>query len=287
MNAHYEKLFLLFSDWLKKQDYSTNTQKVYTKTIESFLMCVDSFGVNGLKNVSEELLRKFITTRGGKPYAQANINLRQSALGLFYGWAHANRYCLTNMMLEYKKTKINQTVFPKKPIIQAKPVVLTPEEQLRLINMPGDDFITLRDKCMINTILISGLYAKEMVKLLIDDIDLEGGYIKYTNRQIPIDLELCEDMYREYLLARPITGPDPDAALLFVNKKAQPLNKQVLYRVVSKAMTAAGINKKQQGADILRQTAICNMFAAGKTMEEVRAITGISTLKNLQKYCEC
>ena len=49
-------------------------------------------------------------------------------------------------------------------------------------------------------------------------------------------------------------------------------------------MQEAGIIKPHLGPEILRQTAIVNMINSGKTIEEIQAITGIKTLKNIQRY---
>ena len=285
MNKHYGKLFSLFSAWLGKQDYSTSTQETYLKVIGNFLANIDSIGVNKLKNVSEKLLTSFITTRGGKTYAQANINLRQSAVSLFYGWAYANRYCLINVMLKYKKTKLNKIEFPKQVTVTTAPSILTPAEQLRLISIPGDDFIAVRNKCIVSTILVGGLYAEEIIGLLVDDVDLDNDCINCNGRKIPIDLKPYHDIYQNWAMFRPISSQAPESGLLFLTKNARPLTKRALYRIVSETMTAAGINAKQLGPDILRRTAICNMFVAGKTIEEVSAVTGIDTLVSLQRYC--
>ena len=58
----------------------------------------------------------------------------------------------------------------------------------------------------------------------------------------------------------------------------------MLYKIVSTAMIATGIKKERIGPEILRQTAIINMFKKGHTLEEVRAFTGIKTLSRRAVY---
>ena len=101
MNANYNKLFLLFGGWLKSQKYSRNTKKTYLQACKKFLLYLDNFDIRAIKNADRGSLLKFLTKRGDKLYAQNYINMRQSALNVFYAWAYSNKYCQSNPMLDY------------------------------------------------------------------------------------------------------------------------------------------------------------------------------------------
>lgn len=253
------------------------------------MLYLDSFNIARLKDVSNDLLIQFITKRGSKLYAQANVNLRLSALYLFYAWAHANKYSQTNPIIEYKKTKLNTKPFPKK-ILKSDDdiVVLTPKEQEALLNAKGKDLFTaIRNRFVIDLILAGALYAEEVIGLLVKDINLKKGYITVYNkkggRMAQINSRLCKSC-QKWLTIRARILRTQKLPFLFLTDKARPITKRELHRIISKCIVEASIDKKHLGPEVLRQTAIFNMLSAGKTIEEVQAITGIKTLKNIQKY---
>jgi site-specific recombinase XerD len=287
------KLFPLFSNWLEIQSYMPNTKNTYLQVVGKFLFYLDSFDIARLKDVSNDLLIQFITKRGPKLYAQANINLRLSALYLFYAWAHANRYCQTNPVIEHKKTKLNTKHFPKKILesddgVQDDIIILTPKELEALLNTKGkDSFTTARNRFVIDLILAGALYAEEVIGLLAKDINLKKGYITVCNkkrgRRVQMNSQVSKSC-QKWLIIRASTLCTIKLPFLFFTDKAKPITKRELHRIISKCMIEAGINKEHLGPEVLRQTAISNMLSSGKTIEEVQTITGIKTLKNIQKY---
>lgn len=58
----------------------------------------------------------------------------------------------------------------------------------------------------------------------------------------------------------------------------------MLHKIVSQYMLNAGIEKNSLGPEVLRKTAIYNMFRSGRTLEEIQAATGIKTLGQINKY---
>ena len=290
MKAVHIKLFALFSDWLKNQTYALNTKKTYLQIAEKFLLYLDSFDIARLKDVSNDLLLNFITKRGSKLYAQANINLRLSALYLFYAWAYANKYSQTNPIIEYKKTMLNTKPFPKKILkLNNDIIILTPKEQETFLNTKEkDSFTTARNRLVIDLIFVGALYAEEVIGLLTKDVNLKKGYIIIRNkkgeRQIQINSQVCESCQKWLTIRTSTLRSTPRSPFLFFTDKAKPITKRELHRIISKCMVEAGIDKEHLGPEVLRQTAIFNMLSSGKTIEEVQAITGIKTLKNIQRY---
>jgi len=194
-------------------------------------------------------------------------------------------------MLDYRKAKIKTKTYPEKAAEnQNELIILTPEEQRSLLNVAtNDSFTAIRNKCIVSIILATALYAEEVINLLIDNLELESGYIDICNktnkkRRVPINLRACKLACRDWLEVRTNVLSKRKSSLLFFTDDIQPITKRTLYRIISKVMIEAGIDKAHLGPEVLRQTAIVNMLSSGKTIEEVQAITGIKTLKNIQKY---
>lgn len=167
-------------------------------------------------------------------------------------------------------------------------VILTPKEQEALLNAKGkDSFTSARNRLVIALILTTALYAEEVIGLLVKDIDLKSGYIiihnKKGKRRVQINSQVCKAC-QGWLTIRASTLRVPKTPFLFLTDKAKSITKRELHRIISKSMIEADIDKEHLGPEVLRQTAIFNMLNSGKTIEEVQAITGIKTLKNIQRY---
>ncbi len=285
-------LLHIFNIWIENQSYTSNTKNTYLKIIRDFLSYLHNFNKGRLNNVSIELLLQFVTKRGGKLYAPANTSLRLSALGLFFAWAYKNKYCYKNPIIEYRKTKLNKKPFFSKAYKNGNDIViLSSEEQLALLNSNTDQsFVATRNKCIISMLLDTALYAEELIKLQVNDLDLEKSCLEIRNknlskkRKIQFSTSVCK-LCRNWLTQRNKFICNKQMNKLFFTDKITKISKRTLYRIISKAMLDAGINKPHLGPEILRQTSIYNMLNSGKSIEEVQLITGIKTLKNIQKYC--
>lgn len=290
MIPHYTNLLTKYSNWINNQSYSHNTKSNYVKTAEKFLSYLSDFNIINLKDAGTERTLSFLTKRGAKKYAKAYFNLRLSSLSLFYAWAYTNKYCLTNPIVQYKKSKIYPKLsLPKKLAIANDPIVLSSQEQQLLLTLKTDDvFTTKRNKFIMALILTTALYADEIIHLSYKDLNMEKGTIRISknnqsSRIISIDDKL-QKVCHEWLAMRSSVLHMYNSPWLFVTNKAKPISKRILYRIIANCMQNAGINKDHLGPEILRQTAIANMLNSGLTLEEIQTITGIKTLKNIQRY---
>ena len=302
MPTNYKSaLYKQFKKWLDTQSYSANTKAPYLRIVKSLLNYLNSFGIGYLKNINHELLYNFIISRGDKKYAKAYIQLRESALDLFFAWAKKYKHCPSNPITDFRKIKLHLKPFPKKgaKLDRTTVTILTTDEQELLLdtiaNRTGDfeEYIILRNKCMITLILATAIYAEELINLSIHDIDLTTGIIGINSRQNKkrsIWLDLKTRAYlKEWLFARNealSNSANINEPLLFLSNNLNPLNKRDLHRIIANAMQLSGITKEKLGPEVLRQTAIYEMFQSGKTLEEVQEITGIATFVNLKKYLD-
>lgn len=300
MNTEYKcLLFSQFKLWLNTQaSYAITTKNPYLRISQSFLNYLDNFSVATLKDVDKEILFKFLSKRGDKEYSKAYIRLRESALDLFFAWANEQRFCQNNPVIEHRKANLHLKPFPKKCAkTSSLPItVLSGEEQQQLLDSitetigSNKNFTAIRNKCIVILILETALYAEELINLLVDGVDLENNYINVANREnkercIPISLKLHQ-VCKEWLTIRAALPLNDKQSTFFLTEDSNPITKRHLYKIISSAMQGAGINKEHLGSEILRQTAICNMFRSGLSLEKVQKITGITTLANLKKYLD-
>lgn len=138
-------------------------------------------------------------------------------------------------------------------------------------------------------ILASGLFAEELITLPISNFHLYKGYLNIVGeekreRKVPLDLALCKKACSDWLMAREELLAGEEYNLLFFSQHFLPLSKRMLYKMVHETLVEANIYKKDMGPDMLRQTALLNMFKNGMSLEEVQQNTGIKTLERLKVY---
>jgi len=245
-----------------------------------------------LDDADKDCLLKFVKSNGAHEYATSYVNLRLSALRTFYAWAYKNRLCSSNLILEYKKSKINHIALPvdeNEEDSDDSITVLSPEEHEILLNLkPAQEFTAIRNKCIVNLILDTALYAEELINLQITSLDIKNGYIDIvdTNRERRVGVStVCLQNCIDWLKVRESILPhNINCLFLFFTKSFERLTKRRLHTIISQYLINAGIAKKHLGADVLRQTSICNLFRNQKTIEEIQQITGIQTLARLERY---
>jgi site-specific recombinase XerD len=296
-NESYLQIFKKFNAYLvKSRRFTGRTMFSYPKIVEHYLNYVETFNVLSLNDISQEMTIKFVKLKGDKKYAKAYVNLRLSALNVFYTWAYKNRLCNNHLILEYKKSKLNNYVLynSKESSVDdtnSTIVFLQHEDQEKILNFKvAQEFTAIRNKCIVELILAGAIYASEIIYLLSDDLNLKKGYIDIidTNRErrVWLNTSICLKSCIDWLNFREetLSSQNNICQFLFFTKNFEQLTKRRLYEIISQYLLSAGIVKERLGSDVLRQTAICNMFRDQMTIEEVQQATGIQTLSILEKY---
>jgi len=291
-SENYEKIFKKFDSWLNQISlYSESAKANYLSITRNFLRYLESFSVYRLSDANLDLLLKFVQFKGNERYAASFIGVRLSSLSLFYKWAYKYGYCRKNLIIEYRKTKLNakSSLDSKEQAIDISKDLISLEEQDILINAKiGNDPLAVRNKCIVLLILASALYAEEVLTLSMDTLNLERGYLDISKtdkraRKINLDMAMCKSSCLHWLKQRNIILAGKKSDYLFVTRSGTSLTKRMLYKVISQYLLQCGITKKHLGAEILRQTSICNMVKQGLSLEEIQANTGLGVLTN-EKY---
>ena len=281
------------SHWAKQ--HAANTINVYTRIIENFLALLDAKKIYRLNDIDTPLVERFIAIKGNKkPYSAASMLVREAAIQLFSTWAYEKGYCRTSFYLTYQHTKLQ----PKKLDQNRKSdktqrvecLSLKEEKTLYRLLEPVQDFTSIRDACIITLILATALYAHELVQLTPLALNLRKKtltLIEDTNqkRVIPIDSPHCLTWLKKWLSLRR-QCVDKNFPYLFFTSRKSPMSQRLLHQQISRYLNLAGIHKSQEGADLLRQTAIVRLFEQNYTTEEIQKRVGHKHILSTQKYAK-
>lgn len=215
---------------------SRNTILSYKRDLEKFAAFLDAQAVVDLTDVNETTMNAYILMMEQKQFATSTISRNIAALKSFFDYLE-----------RYENHQGNPAARLKAPKIEKKaPEVLTVAEVTRLLEQPaGRNNKELRDKAMLELMYATGIRVSELVSLTIDDINVQAGYIRCSERGreriIPIG-SVARISLRQYLKqARPAMISDDSSAILFPNYSGQPMSRQGFWKILKQYAAKAGI----------------------------------------------
>jgi integrase/recombinase XerD len=192
---------------------------------------------------------------------------------------------------------------------QRLPVVLTREDVALLLAQPtGGGPLALRDRGLLEVMYACGLRASEAVALQLHDVDLQDGLLRARGkgskeRLIPIGrhavlaLRAWIEGGRPALLgnaagasvngATRVAARAPSAvaveSALFLNRRARPLTRQGLYKIVQGHARRAGLQDRMS-PHTLRHTFATHLLAGGCDLRSLQEMLGHADLSTTQVY---
>lgn len=167
--------------------------------------------------------------------------------------------------------------------------IYTPEELKILLKKPNvkkRGFAEFRNWAIINFLLATGVRARELRNVKIEDIDFENNVIKLQitknnkARIVPISTAL-KSVLTEYLTYRQSNSDDD---YLFPNIYGEQLPRTTLQMSITKYCKKRGIEK--YSLHLFRHCFATNYLRAGGNPLTLQRILGHSTLKMVNKYIQ-
>jgi integrase/recombinase XerD len=170
------------------------------------------------------------------------------------------------------------------------PQVLSPTSVDKLLAAPrSDDRFYLRDKSILETLYATGSRASEVVNLKLVDVFLDSGFCKCfgkgsKQRVVPLG-DPAVIALKAYLRdERPrLVQSAPDAATVFVSKAGRPLTREMLWVLVKKYVTRAGLNAAVS-PHTLRHSFATHLLSGGADLRTVQELLGHANIRTTQVY---
>ncbi len=182
---------------------------------------------------------------------------------------------------------------------QRLPEILSREDVALLLAQPsGGDPLSQRDRALLEVMYACGLRASEAVALQMHDVDLEDGFLRARGkgskeRLIPIGRHALVavrawigDGRPTLLAARAASAGASGAAVqtaLLLNRRAQPLTRQGLYKIVQGHARRAGLEERMS-PHTLRHTFATHLLAGGCDLRSLQEMLGHADLSTTQIY---
>ena len=171
------------------------------------------------------------------------------------------------------------------------PRFLEYDQVARLLAMPtGNDWLSGRDKALLETLYSTGIRVSELVDLDVADVDMIGEAIRVRGkgrkeRIAPVGGAAIEAL-GAYLQMRSTVrfGPASDPAAMFVNKHGRRLSARSVRRKLDKYLVQAGIDPTHVSPHTLRHSFATHLLNNGADLRSVQELLGHRSLSTTQIY---
>ncbi|PJC59740.1 MAG: integrase, partial [Flavobacteriales bacterium CG_4_9_14_0_2_um_filter_35_242] len=212
-----------------------------------------------------------------KKNSNSSINRKISSLQSYYKFLLKTKTISVNPLLKHKplkKEKKLQVPFSEKEMNE----VIDSLKDL-------DDFISVRNKLMIEMFYGTGMRRIELINLKLKDVDLENKTIKVLGkrnkeRYIPL-LDFVIKSINSYTLKR--TEIKTESENLFITDKGKKTCETLVYRVINTYFSGVS-SKVKKSPHIIRHSFATHLLNEGADLNAIKELLGHASLASTQVY---
>jgi len=270
----------LFSDYLKfERQYSAHTVNQYVSQLGFAALYFNKLCDNWFA-VQSEHIRRYSMALRAKQLSGRTISLKLSCIRSLYKFLKAKN--ITEQ--PHYHTPAQAIKGPKfaKPL----PKNLDVDQMARLLEIPDDDPLAIRDKAMMELMYSSGLRISELVGANMQDINARNGEILVRGkgakeRLIPVGSKALEAL-KKWLAVRPLFMGADEHAVFLSSKKNRISVRQVRLRMQEWGIKQ-GISS-QVHPHKLRHSFASHILESSGDLRAVQELLGHSSLSATQVY---
>ena len=164
-------MVVVIKDYLEHLQFerrmSAHTLDAYRRDLDALTAWAQAQGTEDLSTLQPEQLRAFIAAEHRRGLSPKSLQRRLSACRSYFQW-----------LLKHARIAANPAAGVRAPKAPRKlPQVLDPDEAARLVDVPTDVPLGLRDRALLELFYSSGLRLSELCQLRWHDLDLDGGTV--------------------------------------------------------------------------------------------------------------
>ena len=270
----------LFSDYLKfERQYSAHTVNQYVSQLGFAALYFNKLCDNWFA-VQSEHIRRYSMALRAKQLSGRTISLKLSCIRSLYKFLKAKN--ITEQ--PHYHNPVQGIKGPKfaKPL----PKNLDVDQMARLLEIPDDDPLAIRDKAMMELMYSSGLRISELVGANMQDVNARNGEILVRGkgakeRLIPVGSKALEAL-KKWLAVRPLFMGADEHAVFLSSKKNRISVRQVRLRMQEWGIKQ-GISS-QVHPHKLRHSFASHILESSGDLRAVQELLGHSSLSATQVY---
>lgn len=248
-------------------------------TLDAYRRDLDALGAwaaqqdGSAEALDGEQLRQFIATEHRRGLAPKSLQRRLSACRSFYAW-----------LLKHHRIAVSPAAGLKAPKAPRKlPQVLDADEAVRLVELPTDAPLGLRDRALLELFYSSGLRLSELCALIWRDLDFATGLVNVLGkgnrqRRVPFGAHA-----REALLGWRAESGGGDAQPVFPGRKGGPITQRAVQIRIRQLAQRQGLFKHVH-PHMLRHSFASHILESSGDLRGVQELLGHADIATTQIY---
>ncbi|MDD3313233.1 site-specific tyrosine recombinase XerD [Pseudodesulfovibrio sp.] len=229
-----------------------------------------------LEDITDKTLFLYLTHLRARGLKNRSLARHLSSLRGFFAFAVQEKW--------YKEDPGQLLDNPKLP--KKLPEFLTREEIGRVLALPDDSPLGLRDRAMLEVLYAAGLRVSELIGMRVLDYDPQVGLLKVfgkgaKERLVPIHFT-AQKVLNAYLdTVRP--GFKPSEDFMFLNRSGKGLTRQGVWKLIKKYAEQAGI-KRSISPHTFRHSFATHLLEGGADLRTVQILLGHADISATEIY---
>ena len=266
-----------FLDYLRhERGLSPRTLKAYQRDLERFGSELQRLDITGADRVDEHAVRSFIARLHRQGLGSRSIQRMLSAVRSFYRWLMREGLAQNNPAAAVRAPKAQRKL----------PATLDTDAVTRLLDIPTDSPLAVRDKAMMELFYSSGLRLSEMASLRWDQIDVASGLITVTGkgnktRMLPVGSHAAAALAEWRKVRGTFAGFEEPC--VFVSNRGNPISTRTIQERIRYWARRQGLPQKVY-PHLLRHSFASHILESSGDLRAVQELLGHADISTTQVY---
>lgn len=272
INAHYLENYKNFISFERR--LSEHTVKNYFRDIDMLIQLNKNLSLEDLKSND---VRRSISSLHGKGLSSSSLSRILSAWkGLFVFLIDQHNF-KHNPVLEIKAPKKTKKL----------PQTLSVDQTIKLVNIKNDNFISIRDRAILELFYSSGIRLSELVNLKLEDINFPDEIISVLGkgkkmRIVPLGTEAILSLKKWIKTRSELKNVDGNL-YIFLTKQAKNLSQRAIQYRLKFWAKKQGISENIH-PHLLRHSFASHLLQSSQDLRAVQELLGHENISSTQIY---
>ncbi len=255
---------------------SAHTTTNYLREIDALIGWCEANGVDSWEALDAQHLRLFAARSHAAGLAPRSVQRRLSAIRSFLRFLQRERVLVANPAAEVRAPKARRRL----------PGTLDVDQMGRLLEIPGDDALAVRDRAIMELFYSSGLRLAELVDLDLGALDLADRTVRVTGkgsktRILPIGRKALEAL-QSWLAARTALARETEGAL-FVGRNGRRVGPRAVQARVARWARLQGLPMRVH-PHLFRHSFASHLLESSQDLRGVQELLGHADIATTQVY---